>query len=176
MAIGGLHALMQWGPAAKGNRAQRSLQLCSGHVSDRRTPATMMASPWVTQQPSTNFCSAWTSQQQFCCWQLRFRTDIIRCKVDSNNPDTETMRCLDVSLGAESSKVLLSEKRKDAEQRVIFKNEKYRRKKFETFGNSDLAAPQAIWVTISGGGFQPSVFCKAPQEISKCSQGWEPLP
>ena len=54
--------------------------------------------------------------------------------MDSNNPDTETMRCLDVSLGAESSKVLLSEKRKDAEQRVIFKNEKYRRKKFETFG------------------------------------------
>lgn len=39
-----------------------------------------------------------------------------------------------MSLGAQSSKVLLSEERKDAEQRVIFKNEKYRRKKLETFG------------------------------------------
>lgn len=49
--------------------------------------------------------------------------------------DTEMVRCrLSVSSGAESSKGLLSEKRKDAEGGVVFKREKCRRKKFETFG------------------------------------------
>lgn len=42
--------------------------------------------------------------------------------------------------------------------------------------NSNPAAPQANWITISGGGIQPPVFCKAPQKISKRSQGWDHHP